>query len=406
MTTNNAKGEKVVADKTSDDNAGADSASGFGTERMLGSFYRAGQTALRSLKELPLAPIGVGATSLGLLLLYWYFWSIGYVPAEFGAVATLAGIAFAMVVVYVAWVGLALVGPYVLYQRSLSPFASVETAEDCPQSVRAFDWHLLGLQVGGVGFSICAMAAVQTARCSPHASFWWKVGLPLFAALLLACVSLMKQPHNRRSRWSTLSNCLITAGFSTIAVSVFFDLFLSPPGAGSWLQVTAMAVVPLVLFVANAWAVSRIPALVWGVALSFMLPALLYFLPDLAGHKNYLPRKIANLAGISDAKPSLLLVDASTCQLVASAVNLNPDASGTYACEEGKPWQPIHVHVLSTVGSKWLLDVLPPVGNSAMASTPSNANSQQPLARVSVSASSVQRIEVHEAPVSHCPISQ
>lgn len=303
------------------------------------------------LAMIPWVAFGAMGTGGGIALLYFYFASIDYVPADISSVLSASLLMALLAFAFYVWVVICLVAPLAAY-RAMDLHVEGEEART-PKSTGVSG--LWALQLIGVGGFLLFISVPQVIRC-----------VPIFEYLLIAggvctCAGAFGWWRNevaktdRRRAWKKrLGLALLVSMFGALPFIVLNQILLSHNGT-DWPHLVALLVVWLAVVVVSAF-LNRIS--VWGCALGLTVfcPILMYSLPALLGFPAFFPTKIAQLSGIRAEKIAELRVPANTCKLIESAVGAAKTARPV-SCGGGADWGTVHALVLSSLGERWLIEL-------------------------------------------------
>lgn len=305
---------------------------------------------LRRLVDLmgaiPWVTLGAIGTGCGLSLLYFYFRSIEFVPADIPAMLSAS-----------LFVGL-LAAALCLYTTGslLAPLWAYRDAGLDDQTDDRKPSSLWALQVMGVGAFLLFIGYRLWRDCKEHPEY---VSIPGAAFLLiggLAWAWYQNKPVQHRHPWWRRQ--LSAIGVCFFGVFPFFALFtvLYPLQGADWWHVGVFVVVWLVVVLATSLLFHKIP--LWGCALlvMFVTPLFMVSLPGLQGRISYLPTVVAEMAGIRAKQVNELRVPESTCRLIQSALT-SVAVAKPVSCNEDAVWGTVHAQVLSNLGERWLIEV-------------------------------------------------
>jgi hypothetical protein len=320
--------------------------------------------ASEQLAMIPWAACGAMGTALGIAMLYFYFASIDYVPADISSVLSASFLMAWLALAFYMWLIMGLLAPLAAY-RGMDLHVDDDAQEArAPRSTGVSGlWALQLIGVGGLLLFISAPHAIQCV------SFW---AYPLIAGAVCIGAGAFGWWHNelanacRRRAWKKrLGPALLVSMIGSLPCIVLFHILLSGHGA-DWPHLVALLVVWLTVVALSAF-IDRVP--VWGCALMLIAlsPILMYSLPTLMGFPAYFPTKIAQIAGIRAEGAAELRMPSKACKLIESAV-AGAKTARPVNCNEDADWGTVHALVLSNLGERWLielqLDGVEPVGRN------------------------------------------
>lgn len=305
------------------------------------------------LAMIPWVAFGAMGTGGGIALLYFYFASIDYVPADISSVLSASLLMALLAFAFYVWVVICLVAPLAAY-RAMDLHVEDEGEEArTPKSTGVSG--LWTLQLIGVGGLLLFISVPQAIRCVPYFEYL------LIAGGVCTCAGAFGWWRNeiaktvRRRAWKKrLGLALLVSTVGALPFIVLTQILLSHHST-DWPHLVALLVVWLTVVVVSAF-LDRIP--VWGCALALTIfcPILMYSLPALLGFPAFFPTKIAQLSGIRAEKVAELRVPAGTCKLIESAVGA-PKTARPVSCGGGAEWGTAHALVLSNLGERWLIEL-------------------------------------------------
>ncbi len=307
------------------------------------------------LQAIPWVACGAMGTGAGIALLYFYFASIDFVPADIPSILSASLLMAMLALAFYMWVVVCLLAPLAAYRAmDLHVDENLEDkASQAPKSVGTS--AVWALQLVGVGGLLLFISVPEVVRCVPLFEYL------LIAGAVFTCVGVFGWWRNERTKagyrqaWKKrLGLALVVSVAGALPFIVLTQLVISNLGA-DWPHLVAFLAVWLTVVAVSAF-VDRIP--VWGCALmlTILCPILVYSLPGLLGFPAFFPTKVAQLAGIRAEKPAELRVPISTCKLIASAVGTSK-VMKPVSCEADADWGAVHAQVLSNLGERWLIEV-------------------------------------------------
>lgn len=305
---------------------------------------------LRRLVELmgaiPWVTLGAIGTGCGLSLLYFYFRSIEFVPADIPAMlgaSLFVGLLATALYLYTAG---SLLAPLWAYREA---GLDDQTDSNRPSSL----WTL---QLVGAGAFLLFIGYRLWRDCKNHPEFTLIPGVVLvvIGGLGWGWYQIRQTTHQHpwwRRQLSALNVCFF-------GVFPFLALFavLYPSQGADWWHLGLFVAVWLVVVLASSLLFHRIP--LWGCALLVMVvtPLFVVSLPGLQGRISYLPTVAAEMAGIRAKQINELRVPEGTCRLIQSALTSTSSARPVN-CKEGADWSTVHAQVLSNLGERWLIEL-------------------------------------------------
>jgi hypothetical protein len=309
--------------------------------------------AFEQLAMIPWVACGAMGTGAGIALLYFYFASIDYVPADISAVLSASLLVALLAFAFYVWVVICLVAPLAAY-RAMDLHMEDE-GEETPAPKSTGVSGLWALQLIGVGGLLLFISVPQAIKCAPFFEYL------LIAGGLCICAGAFGWWRNesakteRRRVWKRrlgLASLVSTVG--ALPFIVLAQILLSGHGA-DWPHLIAFLMVWLAVVVVSAF-LDRIPVWVCALMLTVFCPILMYSLPALLGFPAFFPTKIAQISGIRAEKSAELRVPVNTCKLIESAVGTAKMAKPV-RCGGGVDWGTVHALVLSNLGERWLIEL-------------------------------------------------
>lgn len=316
---------------------------------------------LRSLWEqlaaIPWISLGAIGTGVGVALLYFYFHSIDFIPADIPAILGASVVVAMLALAFYLWMLLSLIAPIWVFRE-----AKLQPAQSESGKSLGMRWGLPALQFLGVGLFFLYLGLRSWQRCETIAPVFLATGgVPVLMGAAMWIWSEINTAGQRPAWWCRLPGVIGVCGMSMLPV-VAFLLGLKPSAVADGWGLAIMVFLWLVVVFGTAF--GRIP--VWGYAflLTLAAPILLFSMPTLMGHSNHFPATVAELAGVRARTVEELRVPRSTCRLIESAL-ASRLAAKPVSCD-GAEWGTAHAHVLSSFGPRWLIEiqVQPPVGSN------------------------------------------
>lgn len=329
----------------------------------------------------PWVACGAIGTGFGVALLYFYFRSIDFIPADipslFGASLFVAMLAFALFV----WVVASLIAPLWAYR---------EADFDDPNGDGGVS-GLWALQLLSAGAFLLFIGYRLWRDCKSSEEY---VLIP--GAILTLCgavgwaVHEMKRTSHKHPLWKRQLRALGVCFFGVLPFIAFVS-FLLPSKGSEWLHVGVFFGVWLLVVVGSSTFLHNIP--LWGCALLVMVgaPIFMISITGLQGHSSALPTQIAQVAGIRSKNPDELRVPKSTCDLIQNALG-SAQAVNPLICGEGA-WGTAHAQVLSNLGDRWFIEL----SLAGAAAQGSNG-----VLRLSIPGDGVQKVRRIAAPPASC----
>lgn len=309
---------------------------------------------LNQLAAIPWVACGAIGTGFGVALLYFYFASIEFVPADIPAILSASLLVAMLAFAFYAWVVVCLIAPLAAY-RGME--LHVEETSDEPDQAKskASLSGLWALQFLGVGGLLVVIGLPQWLKCMPLSHYPLGTGVVFVGVGVLGWMRSETRMGSRRRAWKKrLGLALLVSVAGALPFVVLVQLLVSDRGA-EWVHLIAFLAAWLTVVATSAF-VEKIP--VWGCALllTILSPVLMYSLPGLLGFPAFFPTKVAQIAGIRSPKAVELRLPLVTCQLIESAMG-NAVVTKTVNCHERSGWGSAHAHVLSNLGERWLIEL-------------------------------------------------
>lgn len=298
------------------------------------------------MAAIPWVTLGAAGTGCGLSLLYFYFRSIDFVPADIPAMLSASlFVGLLAAALYLYTVGSLLVPLWAYREAGL---------DDQPNGNRPSS--LWTLQVSGVGAFLLFVGFQLWRDCKPSPEY-----LLIPGALFILCGGLawgrhqIKQTTHKHSFWKRQLSALGVCFFGVFPFLALFTLLFPSHGAGWW-HLGVFVAVWLLVVLGTSLLFHKMP--LWGCALLLMVvtPLFMVSLPGLQGRVSYLPTIVAEMAGVRAKQVSELRMPKSTCDLIRSALNASPTVKPVN-CAEGAEWSTVHAMVLSNLGERWLIEL-------------------------------------------------
>ncbi len=295
---------------------------------------------------IPWVTLGAVGTGCGLALLYFYFRSIEFVPADIPAMLSASlfvGLLAAALCLYTAG---SLFAPLWAYREA---GLDDQTDSNRPSSL----WTL---QLVGVGAFLLFVGYRLWRDCKNDPEFVLVPGavFVLIGGLGWAWYQI-KQTAHQHPWWRRQLSAINVCFFGVFPFLALFSVLYPSQGADGW-HVGVFVVAWLMVVLATSLLFHRMP--LWGCALMlmFLMPLLMISLPGLQGRISYLPTVVAEMAGIRAKQVNELRVSKGTCHLIRSALT-SASAAKPVNCSEDADWGTVHAQVLSNLGERWLIEV-------------------------------------------------
>jgi hypothetical protein len=308
---------------------------------------------LQQVAALPWVGFGAIGTGIGVALLYFYFESIDFVPADIPSILSASLLVAMLAFAFYMWVVASLIAPLWSYRHSKLQFAThvIDKSTGLSDALA-----LPSLQFLGVGSLLLLAGVGLWLKCSSLADVLLMVGvgLALLGALGWAWSEYMAAGW--RASWLGRLPAVAWVCFSSaLPVSVLL-VFLVPSQGAEWWHLGVVVVLWLGVVLGSIF-LDRIP--VWGAAfvVTAMSPFITFLVPALLGLPFLFPIKVAELTGIRTEHPIELRVPKSTCDLIQSALDSRPGGRSVNCV--GGDWNKVHAQVLSNLGDRWLIELQP-----------------------------------------------
>lgn len=300
-----------------------------------------------TLSEIPWVSITAMSTLFGVLMLFFYFRSIDFFPADFSSVVALGAATAAGTIAVVVALSAALFAPAAIYRH----FSGSSQAE--VDRIHLSVWELAALQLGGVGVLFAWISYADYRDCSVISSFQTAIAtVLLLVALFVAAKAIWKtKPPASRT-------VAIQAVFDLLLFGLFPIAVLTPPlsqlfdALGMTMGVSLFGFWASVIYL-NSLGAKKLN--VRQISMTAVLVILLMFVvvPIGFNKSGFFPALVAQRLGIRSDGPVSLLVSKRPCELVSA---LNSKSEKKVVCADND-WNAISATVLSNLGERWLLEL-------------------------------------------------
>ncbi len=305
------------------------------------------------LRERPWVGLGVLGTCIGAALMYAYFHSVEYVPADIvsvlGAGVAIAAVAIAYIIVLFA----ALAAPHAMY-FSIDSLRLVSWRRWSNFAIAGNNF-VFGIQLLSAGIFFSYVSWGLKNQCSPGVH---TVLMPALTFLLLgSSISLHAGWGRVKWSWSFAVALVQLVMLGSLPLLILHDLLIPLSGvsrsaAGVWL----LAWLGLILL----FALLSEHLLVRGVLLflSILFAILLWVIPMFNGDAGLFPRRVMELTGFRSREVLDLRVPSETCELIATAVADLDELDWRKGCAAERKWGKIQAQVLSNLGTRWWIQIV------------------------------------------------
>lgn len=304
------------------------------------------------LTAVPWVAFGAISTGLGVALLYFYFRSIDFVPADIPAILS-ASLFVAMLAAafYLYTVGLLVLPLWAYREAGLDD----QTDDRRPSSLWA-------LQMAGTGAFLLFVAYQMWRDCKLSSE---QVATPGVVLLLLGVAGWLwhdRKKQHRHPWWRRQLSALGVCFFGIFPFLALLSVLFPTQGVGWW-HLGALVVVWVLVVFGTSTLFHKIP--LWGCVLLVMVltPLFMVSIPGVLGRASQLPNLVAEMAGIRAKQVNELRVPANTCELIQSALAAATSVKPV-TCNSGGGWGTVHAQVLSNLGDRWLIELPTSTGSS------------------------------------------
>jgi hypothetical protein len=341
----------------------------------------------RCMRAIPWVTFGAISTGCGVALLYFYFRSIDFVPADIPSILSASLFVAMLAFAFYMWVVLSLIAPLWGYVETGLHGQVLEKSAGSQFSLSG----LWALQFMGVGGFLIFLGYLLWRDCKPEAPYFLILGGALVLMGLVGwVVHEVKSAGEGAVWWMRLHH---VAWVCLLSALPFFTLwlYLIPNRGTEWLHLGVFFVTWLLVVAGSSIFLHKIP--VWASALIAVcaMPLLTISIPVLQGNPSLLPTLVAELAGIRSKKTDELRVPKSTCDLIQNALG-SAQAVNPLTCGEGE-WGTVHAQVLSNLGDRWFIEL----SLAGAAAQGSNG-----VLRLSIPGDGVQKVRRIAAPPASC----
>lgn len=298
------------------------------------------------LGAIPWVAFGAISTGLGVALLYFYFESIDFVPADIPAILSASlFVALLAAAFYLYTVGSLLLPLWAYREAGLDDQTEIRR----PSSLWA-------LQVAGTGAFLLFIGYQMWRDCKPSAEY---LAIPGTVLLLVGGIGWLWYDRKRAGHqypwWRRQLSAMNVCFFGTFPFLALFSLLYPMQGAG-WEHLGVLVAVWLLVVLGSSTLFLKIP--LWGCVLLVMVvtPLFMVPIPGMLGRASHLPELVAEMAGIRAKQANELRVPAKTCELIQSALGAAMSVEPV-TCNEGGGWGSVHAQVLSNLGDRWLIEL-------------------------------------------------
>lgn len=302
--------------------------------------------------SVPWVAFGAIGTGCGVALLYFYFRSIDFIPADIPSILSASLFVAALAFSFYLWVVLALIAPLWGY---------LETglhARGLDKTLRATQFSISGLwalQFIGVGGFLLFVGYRLWNDCKAGSEYFLTTGAILMLAGLAGWViHEVGIAGQRAAWWKRLHRVAWVCLLGAMPFSALW-LYLIPNRGIEWLHLGVFVVTWLLVVTASSTFLHRMP--VWASALLVVCaaPLLTISIPVLQGSPSLLPIHTAELAGIRSRQTDELRVPKSTCDLIQHTLG-STQSVHPLNCDDGE-WATVHAQVLSHLGDRWFVEL-------------------------------------------------
>ena len=342
----------------------------------------------RCMRAIPWVTFGAISTGCGVALLYFYFRSIDFIPADIPSILSASLFVAMLAFAFYMWVVLSLIAPLWGYVATgLQGRGLGDKSTGSPTTASG----LWALQFIGVGGFLSFLGYQLDRDCKPGAEYFLIPGGVLALIGLVGWViHEVKSAGERPVWWSRLHHVAWVCLLSALPFAALW-LYLIPNRGTDWLHLGVFFGTWLLVVAGSSILFHRIP--VWASALTvlFVAPLLAISIPVLQRSPNLLPTHVAELAGIRSKKTDELRVPKSTCDLIQNALG-SAQAVSPLICGENE-WGTVHAQVLSNLGDRWFIEL-------SLAGPAVQGNNG--VLRLSIPGDGVQKVRRIAAPPASC----
>lgn len=316
--------------------------------------WRLLQRVFLRIGAIPWVSFGAMGTGIGVALLYLYFRSIDFIPADIPLILSASLFVAMLAFAFYLLVVLSLLAPLWGYRDTGLHGQEVAQAE-APAPGRPSISGLWALQFMGVGASLLYMGFGAWRHCTGGEKYLLSIGgLLALAGALGWAVHEARIAGLRAAWWRRLHHVAWVSLLGALPFCALW-LYLIPSRGTDGLHLGVFFATWLVVVVGSSISLHRIP--VWGSALIVVcaMPLLTISIPVFQGTPSLLPTHVAELAGIRSKQLDELRVPKGTCELIQNALGRVNTVNPLF-CDESE-WATVHAQVLSNVGDRWFIEL-------------------------------------------------
>lgn len=304
--------------------------------------------AFREIPWISFAAIGTGC---GVVILFFYFWSIDHFPSDIASVVALGATttAYSMGVLLVA--GLCFAAPAMIYRE----YVAVDSSSEIEPSKVFTRSRLIFLQLMGLGAVFCWVTYNDYRNCKESYLAFHFLATPLAVLGLAALLLVLTDKRDKKSfgaRALTALSVSFMGGTPFLALSPLLPLLYFPWLDGFFILIALW----LMAIIANAEMAIKLPGKAMVVIGLFCMGWFYIFLPFIAMQPYFFPTFIAGQLGVRGQREQVLYVPKKTCDLIGIAVAGAGAGLKKPQCLSDD-WNEIKVLILSNLGSRWLVEV-------------------------------------------------
>ncbi len=301
---------------------------------------------LRYMGAIPWVTLGAIGTGCGVALLYFYFRSIDFVPADISAILSASLFVALLATAFYLYTVVSLLLPLWAYREA--------GLDDQNEVLRPSS--LWALQVAGTGAFLLFVGYQMWRDCKPSAEY---LVIPGTILLLVGGAGWLwydrKRAGHQHPWWRRQLSALNVCFFGTFPFLALFS-FLYPTQGADWGHLGVFVAVWLLVVLGSSTLFHKMP--LWGCVLLVMVvtPLFMVSIPGVLGRASHLPAFVAEMAGIRATQVNELRVPANTCELIQGALGTAMSVTPV-TCNEGGGWGTVHALVLSNLGDRWLIEL-------------------------------------------------
>jgi hypothetical protein len=302
-----------------------------------------------AFREIPWISFAAVGTGCGVVILFFYFWSIDHFPSDIASVVALGATtaAYSMAVLIAAAICFA--APAMIYRE----YVAADSNSEIELSKVFTRFRLVFLQLGGLGAFFCWAIYNDYRNCRTSVPAFNFLSIPFLAVGLITLLLVLtdkRDGKSLRARALTAVSVSVMGGAPLIALSPLLPLLYFPWVDGFVILITLW----LIAIIANAGMAIELPGKAMIIIGLLCMGWAYILLPFVFFQPYFFPTFIATEVGVRSQRAQVLYVPQKTCDLIGIAISRSGSVKPRCQSDD---WNEITALVLSNVGSRWLIEV-------------------------------------------------